>query len=33
MRPSSTKGTYMKGMTLNGTMGLGVPLDVVSISN
>ena len=33
MRPASAKGTYMKGITINATMGPGVSLDPVSFSN
>lgn len=33
MRPASTKGTYMKGITINATMGPGVRLDPVSFSS
>jgi large subunit ribosomal protein L1 len=33
MRPASTKGTYMKGITINATMGPGVSLDPVSFSS
>lgn len=27
MRPSSAKGTYLQSVTLNATMGPGIPLD------
>ena len=33
MRPASAKGTYMKGITINATMGPGVSLDPVSFSS
>jgi large subunit ribosomal protein L1 len=30
MRPSSTKGTYLKGVSLNTTMGPGIELDTTT---
>lgn len=33
MRPSSSKGTYMKNITLNTTMGPGIQLDINALVN